>query len=347
MQNTYYDNLNREITVSVFRKTTEAYITDDAVLKTDWKSFAADLVKLHIISEKKQVPLFNLWEFEGPQLGRKYHYVKGERQETYDEIPNTVRRCKEQAVACHGVVLDFDDGTTIDEAQSRFAGIEHVLYTTFSHTAEHHKFRVVMPFVEPISFDGLQARKDDLARTFGMNTDGCSFAVSQCFYLHSASPELECVAYAYHETGEWVDVYSMEVTKPVEREPAKIQREFKGDDGVYLSKILECLHTASGVRYSKALEIVVLVKSAGGSAQDFVDVIDATAASDSSLRKSARTVMDIWNMGADRMRAETRDALLASIGAKPYPKHEKKSRVDRAAEDLQRLLLSISKTGAK
>lgn len=48
-------------------------------------------------------------------------------------------------------VLDYDDGmSTVDEAIERFCDCVHIIGTTKSHTPEHHRFRVCIPWMERI-----------------------------------------------------------------------------------------------------------------------------------------------------------------------------------------------------
>ncbi|MFJ7859849.1 hypothetical protein ACIQZM_18505 [Peribacillus sp. NPDC097206] len=51
------------------------------------------------------------------------------------------------------VALDFDEGFTLEEAYKDSFFIEHAafLYTTFSHTNRHHKFRIVFILEEPMT----------------------------------------------------------------------------------------------------------------------------------------------------------------------------------------------------
>ncbi|MBZ0116016.1 MAG: hypothetical protein K8H88_03400, partial [Sandaracinaceae bacterium] len=43
------------------------------------------------------------------------------------------------------LVLDYDDGTSIDDASEVWSKYFHIVHTTWSHTAEHPRFRVVLP----------------------------------------------------------------------------------------------------------------------------------------------------------------------------------------------------------
>lgn len=46
----------------------------------------------------------------------------------------------------YAIVLDYDDSVTIDEFISKYDGLfQWYLYTSISHTEEHHKFRVIIP----------------------------------------------------------------------------------------------------------------------------------------------------------------------------------------------------------
>jgi hypothetical protein len=54
----------------------------------------------------------------------------------------------------HAVVLDYDSKhapVTVEQAQEVWGGFEHVVYTTFQHTPEKPRFRLVMPLSRPVS----------------------------------------------------------------------------------------------------------------------------------------------------------------------------------------------------
>jgi len=55
-------------------------------------------------------------------------------------------------VSC--LVLDFDDGLTLREALDQWRGFERVGHTTWSHSAEAPRCRVVLPLAQPIPADG-------------------------------------------------------------------------------------------------------------------------------------------------------------------------------------------------
>ena len=59
-------------------------------------------------------------------------------------------RAAKNVIEVSALVFDFDDGTTIDQARSTFIQIPHYGHTSWSHTEEDHRFRVVIPLHKPI-----------------------------------------------------------------------------------------------------------------------------------------------------------------------------------------------------
>jgi hypothetical protein len=55
------------------------------------------------------------------------------------------RRKKAHAQGASCLVLDYDDGTTIDQALQAWGQWALILHTSWSHRPEHHKFRAVLP----------------------------------------------------------------------------------------------------------------------------------------------------------------------------------------------------------
>lgn len=68
--------------------------------------------------------------------------------------PEGVNRAKSRVVDVSCLVLDYDDGTTLRAAHEQWADWEHVMHTSWSHSKEHHKCRVVVPLLKPVPADG-------------------------------------------------------------------------------------------------------------------------------------------------------------------------------------------------
>jgi hypothetical protein len=63
--------------------------------------------------------------------------------------PPSRKKAHVQAASC--LVLDYDDGSTIEQAHLTWCQWFHVLHTSWSHKHEGHRFRVVLPFDRDVS----------------------------------------------------------------------------------------------------------------------------------------------------------------------------------------------------
>ena len=82
------------------------------------------------------------------------------------------------------MVLDYDGAEPLEAARSRFKGFTYYLYTSFRHTPETPKFRVILPLKEPISKSRLEAVPNSplMAQFFG-EVDPTSLQLTRFFYL--------------------------------------------------------------------------------------------------------------------------------------------------------------------
>tara|TARA_R110000851_G_scaffold301208_1_gene457544 strand:+ start:6731 stop:9058 length:2328 start_codon:yes stop_codon:yes gene_type:complete len=66
--------------------------------------------------------------------------------------PNKAQRKNENVIRMHGMILDFDrNSITINEVSKVLRGLKYSIYSTYSNSKEHVKFRVVVPFNYPCS----------------------------------------------------------------------------------------------------------------------------------------------------------------------------------------------------
>lgn len=181
--------------ITLFEHPRRAYTTQAGIIDTDWGNIAGYLQQFWQENNKEEVPMFNLWMFDPDgEEGRKYHYINGERQETFDHVPNTIRRCSDNAVGVWGLMLDYDGGRTIQQVQTDLEGFDYVLYTSHSHSQSKNKFRVVMPFTHMLTKEEFRAKEDSIKLTFPY-VDDASFSESQAFFLHSAPNDTNAVAF--------------------------------------------------------------------------------------------------------------------------------------------------------
>lgn len=311
--------------ISTFESVHKAYVDLDC--DESWDDIAT-LLMTHIdVNSKHDVGLYNLAEFKKVfdptvEWGRKYHYIDGIRQDSYDEIPNTVRRCKNNVVSLTGIILDVDEFQTIEETIDLLDGIEYVLYTTFRHTKEKHKFRVAIPFSRPLLAEDIQGRQQDIIDTFP-GVDNASFTVSQSFYFHSGKND----PIAYHNKGVMIDPYSFKYNPPkVYEEPIYNQTtKFEDEDMErYKNAVVESLQSCSGLHYAGkgdnnrgVLTLVSICKSIGLTFQEF-DAICSKIADQTSELKRPDVRRNAWTgWDGDKIRKETRDEFIKSYNGKP------------------------------
>jgi len=314
--------------LSTFRSVGKAYV--DHVIDAPWSTIA-DLLTTHIDSPtKEKTPMFNFAEFKTlddptTEPGRSYHghEVDGVWQRipegTYDEIPNTVRRCKNNVVAINGIVLDVDDKMTIEQAQDLYKDIEHVLYTTFRHTTNKHKFRVVIPFSQPLLAADIAGRQDAIVETFP-GVDQASFTVSQSFYFHSGHTS----SFSNWNEGVMIDPYAFEyrepkVYVPLPQSTGPVDAEFAE---AYKTAVTTSLMTCSGLHYAgehkqAVLTMVSLCRSVGMTFEEFDSICARIAHPESQLVNPSIRVAAWTGWDGSRLRKEKRDAFIAAYGGQP------------------------------
>lgn len=318
--------------ITLFESVGKAYVFDH--LDSTWDDVVDLLLEHRDRDAKIQVPLFNMAEFKtlddpSVELGRRYHgtvvdgdFVRDVRG-TYDEIPNTVRRCKGNVVNITGIVLDVDEQMTIEQAITMLDGLEYVLYTTFRHTVEKHKFRIVIPFTRPLLAEDIAGRQASITETFP-GVDSASFTVSQSFYFHSGKQD----SIAYHNQGIMLDPYdNFEY-----REPAVYteQARSSGDNsmsaeqaGLYKQAVVKSLMSCSGLHYAgtgtsnAVLTLISICRSVGCSFEEYDAICQKIAHPDSQLVNNAVRVAAWTGWDGDRIRKDKRDAFIESYGGEP------------------------------
>jgi hypothetical protein len=87
--------------------------------------------------------------------------VVSEHIEAFSLVHYNGKRSDKNAIeGQNAIAFDFDDGTSIQEVQDKLRPFTYILYTTKSHTEDHHRFRVVIPtkhkfYVNPEQHKGL------------------------------------------------------------------------------------------------------------------------------------------------------------------------------------------------
>lgn len=252
--------------ITTFQSVNRAYIvSQDQVIDLEWQKLAQLFLERDPSKDKDLVALFNLAKFKDlgdptAELGRIYEYKDGQRTEHYKEIPNTVRRSKANLEHITGLVLDVDKGQKIEDAISLYSGLEYVIYTTFNHTFDLNRFRIIIPFSQPLKSEDIALRKASIQETFP-TVDPASFNASQAFYFHSGLND----PIAYHNMGVMIDPYLFEVEqKP---EPVIYQRETTSDYRDVEELIRELKRHYSDLENQVRMRVTWAVQSALGREQ--------------------------------------------------------------------------------
>lgn len=317
---------------TIFKSVSKAYIDDmrDVFEDTTWDDFVQILMDHQNIDEKEQGTLYNLARFkdigdETALLGRKKIYKNGEWTGEYHYFPNTVRRCKDNLVSISGILLDFDKDCKIETEMLKFKGIECVLYTTFNHTEDSHRFRIVVPFTKPLLAEDIASKTESIKELF-TGVDDASFSASQSFYFHAGHNNPVVI----HNSGYMIDPYNDFETRTVapKYEPKNydINIDFQINEE-YRNKVLDSLRSCSGVRYPQALTLVACCKSIGLTFNEFNMLCQQIGASDSTLIKIPSCRIDLWRSDYERITNEKRDKFIKEHGGRSVPK-----KVERAIE---------------
>lgn len=173
----------RALTVSFGTKGSLAVIT--TVKSLSWKQFAEWLTKTPpVVADKAERGWYCPVEF------------------------NPVYRDSENFVARHAITFDFDHvpDRAWSDVMTKWGGLAFALYTTYSHTEEKNRFRVVMPLSRPCGYDEFQA----VVRKVAVDVDiellaRESFTPSQmmfCPTLKSSDSVFDSII----NPGEWLNV---------------------------------------------------------------------------------------------------------------------------------------------
>jgi hypothetical protein len=318
--------------VSIFKSVHEAWVADELTLSLS--ELETLLTECHITNDKHDNLLFNLAKFksldEGAQLARVYHKINGVRQETYDEFPQ-VRRCKENIVSITGLLLDIDGNHTLESAVKWLDGIHAIFFTTHSH-GKIDKFRVVLPFSQPLLAKDFAGRIDSIIETFP-GVDHASFSGSQSFYFHSSSSADTALSFVMR--GELIDPYQFEEKEIVEYVPQPYNYQPPSDD--YQKHILEALLTCRNVHYDSqsgsrnggVLTLISICRSIGLTYEQFDALCAQICAPDSQLKhkESRRAAWTGWK--GDRITWQKRNEFIRANGGYILPPKKQYKTLER------------------
>jgi hypothetical protein len=120
------------------------------------------------------------------------------------------RRIQENMDMLHLLVLDIDDGLPLGQIHEVLAQYEYAVHSSYSHTPEKPKWRVVLPLAEPIPAADLPALFDRVHALFGGKLDAaCGHDCARMYFLPGCPPDAEHLFVFEHHRGDWLHAVSM------------------------------------------------------------------------------------------------------------------------------------------
>ena len=150
-------------------------------IKMSWSEFVTKLSGSRAISETKgDVYLYSFASFNGTRA-----------------VANIT------AVSC--LVFDFDSGVAFDIVAAKAEGLELLAHTTWSHSAEKPKFRVVVPLARDVSALEYAKLWQVMNDRLGGHADRAARDASRISYWPSCPAERADLAWVRHQQGEYID----------------------------------------------------------------------------------------------------------------------------------------------
>jgi len=148
------------LTVSTFES---KYDKHPRRVRTTWPKLVTSLTKFRFVDDKSKVPLWCPCEFK----------------------PGTTR-AKSNVLSVSCLVWDYDDGTTVEQALKPWLDWPLAFHTSFSHTSESHKFRIVLPLAVPVPGAAWGPVWDHFVKKCAHPPDPACKDASRMYYVPSA-----------------------------------------------------------------------------------------------------------------------------------------------------------------
>jgi putative DNA primase/helicase len=203
------DSTDGQLPVSVFNNTVDNNPVNKHVL---WENFAEYLQKHKELSSKESGKLWSATRYK----------------------PHT-KRAKDNVESLSCLVLDFDHGCNPDSVREALVDYEYVMHSTYNHTSENPRFRVIAPIYSEIpneNWGQFWTNVKDYLAEKGINVDTACSDPSRIYYEPSCPPGGE--HFAYHNKERWL----LEDNLKPERKPIPKSRLIRVASGNAQPKML-------------------------------------------------------------------------------------------------------------
>jgi hypothetical protein len=174
-----------------------------------WGEIASMLSAPHAaaLSHKSLLPLFSPWRYKDAADPTVSNGLSKDGKPLRHFSNTHVRRLEANLVEMTMMVLDFDGGSSIEQAMQAFRGLELVGHTTLNHQAEgKDQFRIAMPYTSPMPVKQFPLYKEAIARwAIDHGADASTADIGRMFSLPAVSDERRHLAQSWYQPGAPVD----------------------------------------------------------------------------------------------------------------------------------------------
>lgn len=276
---TIYDSLKLKATYFENRFSSDSKVVKDKAAKEGrkvgetrhvdetWGSF------INLVMDRNGWPTFSAQnEVEYNNAKKKFDAV------VFVEMKKGSARSHANVIAHYAVVLDIDDGITMDEVRSDLNDYEHLIYSSGGQGIKPgERFRVILPLKRPISADVYNEFSESLRKRFWYS-DASFSKTLQIQYLPTYNKVFEDQFKAYHNSGKLFDLECIDYV-PAKNQDVFINVDFtktKFDDNE-LGRILDAIvdHNQGSMEYEQRRILANRLASFGVNHFDMVRVLDA------------------------------------------------------------------------
>lgn len=316
-----------KIPLNIYPSVQQAYVHPDDIAWVEWHEaveFMRDSGKLTAATDagKTDQWLYNFCEY------RTRDFVCPDADHfnpelTTHERTSLIRRCKDNVLRIHCLLIDCDGGMDRAAAEAQWAGFEYVIYSTHGHrwVSGKDKFRMVLPLERPLTLVEAEERKTALtAITLGA-VDKASFTVSQAFYFPT---------WCEHNAGDRFFEWRLGQRFPAHELPPEEVRVYSGPPQIIedtgrvrrtrtADAILEASRTGSGLRYNDAIKLGCLYKQHGLTQEEFLATVNMIASPDSDYRRGKWDAAKLWGVSFTTMSTAKAKKLLLDLNCTKMP----------------------------
>lgn len=282
--------------ISFFKNQWKTKSPEEMMVDMSWDKFAVELTTFIEIPIKEQTEMYNLWEFK--------------------VIDGHIHRCADDCVMLHGLVLDYDKNLSLNDALLKFCDFECVIYTTYNHAPGNDRFRVVLPFFQPLTHEQFILKRKSMIETFE-GVDTASFSRSQAIFLHSGANSKNAFACRFNGIVLDPNIFEDEVIEPIVYAPAPLTDMDPVIAEKYKTSVIESLFRCSGIRHLDSLSLAIILKSCGANFANYCAIVQAAGAPDSCIQDPKKQI-ETWNAVANDVKISRikRDNFITKFGGK-------------------------------